>query len=103
MLQYSPYQNPVNPNKWPLPSILITAGLQDSRVPYFEPAKYAAKLRRLKAIAASDGTGEKEHIKEEEDRPLLLRVTDNGHFANSDPDARYKELAEIYAFILKYL
>jgi oligopeptidase B len=42
MLKYSPYHNIKRQN---YPHILVTAGLNDSRVSYWEPAKYVAKLR----------------------------------------------------------
>jgi len=45
MLSYSPYDQIKAQN---YPNILITSGLNDSRVQYWEPAKWTAKLRELK-------------------------------------------------------
>lgn len=45
MKSYSPYENVEKKN---YPNILVTTGLHDSQVQYFEPAKWVAKLRALK-------------------------------------------------------
>jgi oligopeptidase B len=47
MLKYSPYHNIKKQN---YPNILVTAGLNDSRVSFWEPAKYVAKLRGFTLI-----------------------------------------------------
>ena len=72
MMSYSPLDNVVAQS---YPSILITAGLHDPRVPYWEPAKWAAKLRSLT-------TGDQNDI-------LVKMDLDSGHFSASD---RYKYL-----------
>jgi oligopeptidase B len=79
---YSPYDN-VHPADYP--ALLVTGGLNDPRVSYFEPAKWVAKLRAL-------GRG---------DRPVILK-TDMGS-GHSGPSGRYdswREEALISAFLL---
>ncbi|HEY2845426.1 MAG TPA: S9 family peptidase [Bryobacteraceae bacterium] len=79
---YSPYDN-VEAKDYP--KILVTAGLNDPRVSYWEPAKWVAKLRALKR-----------------DQRLLLLKTQmgSGHFGASGRYERWKETAFNYAFIL---
>ena len=83
MLSYSPYDQ-VEAKDYP--AMLITAGLHDSQVQYFEPAKWVAKLRALKT-----------------DHNLLVFRTnmDAGHGGATGRYDVYKEQAEEYAFILK--
>jgi oligopeptidase B len=82
MLSYSPYDNVA---RQPYPSMLVTTGLWDSQVQYFEPAKWVARLRQMKTDA----------------NPLLLRVNmEAGHGGKSGRFQRYRELAEEYAFLL---
>jgi oligopeptidase B len=84
MLSYSPYDN-VKPGAFP--AIFVTAGLNDPRVGFWEPAKWVAKLR---AVGAGG-----------EDRPVLLRTElGAGH---GGPTGRYdawKDEARIQAFVL---
>lgn len=73
MLSYSPMDNV---REQPYPHILITAGLHDPRVAFWEPAKWASKLRSLKT----------------DDNDILLKMDlGAGHFSASD---RYKYLKE---------
>ncbi len=82
---YSPYDNV---EAKPYPSMLITGGLNDPRVSYWEPAKWAAKLRALK-----------------KDRNVLLLKTNmgSGHFGASGRYEYLKETAFNYAFLLTAL
>lgn len=82
MLSYSPYDNVEKKN---YPAMLITAGLHDSQVQYWEPAKWVAKLRELKT-----------------DNHLLLLKTnlDAGHGGASGRFRRHHETAFSYLFLL---
>ncbi len=83
ILGYSPYDN-VAPRDYP--ALLVLAGLHDSQVQYWEPAKWVAKLRALKTDA----------------RPLLLKTNlDAGHGGVSGRYRRYRETALQYAFLLR--
>jgi len=85
MLSYSPYDNL---SKQAYPSMFVGTGLWDSQVQYWEPAKYVAKLRDL-----DTGT-----------HPVLFRTNmDAGHGGKSGRFRRYRELAEMYAFMLDQL
>ena len=82
MLSYSPYDNLT---AQAYPAMFIGTGLWDSQVQYWEPAKYVAKLRDL-----DTGNG-----------PLVFRTNmDAGHGGKSGRFRRYRELAEMYAFLL---
>ncbi len=78
---YSPYDNVADRA---YPDILITSGLNDPRVHYWEPAKWAARLR-----AGSAGR-----------RVLLKTNMDAGHGGASRRYQRYEELAFEYAFVI---
>lgn len=82
MLSYSPYDNV---EKKAYPAMLITGGLHDSQVQYWEPAKWAAKLRELK----TDGN-----------RLLLKTNMDAGHGGASGRFRRHRETAFSYVFLL---
>jgi oligopeptidase B len=82
MLSYSPYDN-VEARDYP--NMLVTTGLHDSQVQYFEPAKWVARLRALKT----------------DDNRLLLRTyMDAGHSGGSGRFREYRETAFAYAFLL---
>jgi oligopeptidase B len=85
MKSYAPYEN-VTPQAYP--AMLVTAGLNDPRVSYWEPAKWTAKLRAVKT----------------NDRPLLLKTNlGSGHFGASGRYEYLKETAIEYAFLLDVL
>ena len=82
---YSPYDNVTAKD---YPAMLITAGLNDSRVKYWEPAKWTAKLRELKT----------------DDNLLLLKTNMSaGHGGASGRYEYLKEIAFEYAFVLDRL
>ncbi|KAI3687246.1 hypothetical protein L1987_80940 [Smallanthus sonchifolius] len=85
MKSYSPVDNVKAQN---YPAILVTAGLNDSRVLYSEPAKFVAKLREMKT----------------DDNLLLFKCEMGaGHFSKSGRFEKLQEDAFIYTFILKIL
>ncbi len=79
---YSPYDN-VEAKEYP--AMMVTTGLHDSQVQYWEPAKWVAKLREVKT----------------DQNPLLLHTNmEAGHGGASGRYQRYKETAMEYAFLL---
>lgn len=80
---YSPYDNVEEKD---YPSLLITTGINDSQVQYWEPAKWVAKLR----------------TKKKDKNPLYLYTNmDTGHSGASGRFEAYRETAMEYAFLLK--
>ncbi|MBN1340723.1 MAG: S9 family peptidase [Bacteroidales bacterium] len=85
MLSYSPYDNVESKD---YPALLVTTGLHDSQVQYWEPAKWVARLR-------DHYTGE---------NPLLFVIQmDYGHGGASGRFERYKEIALEYTFVFDLL
>ncbi len=82
MLSYSPYDN-VEAKHYP--HLLVTTGLNDSQVQYWEPAKWVAKLRAMKT---------------DQNRLLLKTNMDAGHGGASGRFKRFGEIAFHYTFIL---
>lgn len=82
ILSYSPYDQ-VEAKDYP--ALLVTTGLHDSQVQYWEPAKWVAKLREMKT----------------DDNLLLLKTNmDAGHGGASGRYEYYKEVALDYAFLI---
>lgn len=85
LLSYSPYDNLA---ATAYPHILVTAGLNDPRVAYWEPAKWVAKLRTLKT----------------DNHRLFFKIfMGAGHFSSSGRYDYLKDVAFEYAFILDTL
>ena len=83
MKSYSPYDNISNIN---YPNLLITTGYWDSQVQYWEPAKWIAKIRDIRA----------------NNNLLLLNCNmDVGHVGSSGRFESLKEIALEYAFLFK--
>ena len=83
MVQYSPYDNVKAQN---YPNMLIEVSLNDSQVPYWEGAKFAAKIREMKT-----------------DKNVILLKTNMGagHGGSSGRYDRLKEVAFDYAYALR--
>ncbi|QFU24943.1 S9 family peptidase [Shewanella eurypsychrophilus] len=85
MLSYSPYDQI---SRQAYPHLLVTTGLHDSQVQYFEPAKWVAKLRDYKT----------------DDNQLLFHIDmEAGHGGKSGRYRRYQDTAQEYAFFLGLL
>jgi len=79
---YSPYDN-IQAKEYP--PMLVTGGLNDPRVTYWEPAKWTAKMRATKT----------------DNNLLVMRINMGaGHFSNTGRYGRLKDSAEEYAFTL---
>jgi len=82
MKSYSPYDNVTAQD---YPPLLVTTGLHDSQVQYFEPAKWVARLRERRTNSA----------------PLYMYCNmDTGHGGASGRYESYRETAMEYAFLL---
>jgi oligopeptidase B len=82
MLSYSPYDNV---EKKAYPHMLVTTGLHDSQVQYFEPAKWVAKLREYKT----------------DNNMLLMDINmETGHGGASGRFEGFKKVVMVYAFLL---
>jgi len=81
MRRWSPYDNV---RRQDYPAMLVTAGLWDAQVPYWAPVKWVARLRALRT----------------NDAPLLLLTDLDGGHDLSDRQARVRQRAAEYAFLL---
>jgi oligopeptidase B len=98
---YAPYEN-VHAAAYP--AMLITAGLNDPRVSYWEPAKWAAKLRAASRAASRAVSRATPRALKTDNRLLLLKTNmGSGHFGSSGRYEYLKETAFRYAFLLNAL
>ena len=82
ILSYSPYDN-IAAKEYP--AMMVTTGLWDSQVGYFEPAKYVARMRRLRT----------------DENPLILDINlDAGHGGKSGRFERLRQVAREQAFMV---
>jgi oligopeptidase B len=85
MMSYSPYDNV---QAMAYPNILVTTGLNDSQVQYFEPAKWVSKLRYMKT----------------DNNLLLFKINmEAGHGGKSGRYESVQEIAFMYTFMLHCL
>jgi oligopeptidase B len=85
MLSYSPYDNL---ERKAYPAMFVGTGLWDSQVQYWEPAKYVARLRDVNTSSL----------------PVVFRTNmDAGHGGKSGRFRRFREQAEMFAFLLDQL
>lgn len=82
MLAYSPYDNL---RRQAYPPVLVTTGLWDSQVQYYEPAKWIARLRELKT----------------DNNPAIMHINlEAGHGGQSGRFERLHEVAREYGFVI---
>jgi oligopeptidase B len=81
MLSYSPYDQ-VKAQDYP--NLMVTTGLHDSQVQYFEPAKWVARLRDRRT----------------DNNRLIMITMDAGHGGASGRYRQYEETAREYAFMV---
>ena len=99
-MSYSPYERISRNQSIDIPALYVSTGMNDPRVPYWEPVKWVAKLRSVQANRMPDGTPVCINSTSSSiDRPLLLRVNSGGHFGSTGV-SRIEALAEWYAFVL---
>ncbi len=84
MLKYSPYDN-IEDLEYP--NLLITSGLHDSQVQYWEPTKWIAKIRQISTT---------------KNISLLFTNMEAGHGGASGRFEIYKETALEYVFLVKF-
>jgi len=81
MLSYSPYDNVAAQD---YPNMMVSTGLHDSQVQYYEPAKWVARLRDRRSDA---------------NKLIMYTNMDAGHGGASGRYRRYKETAQEFAFL----
>ena len=84
LLSWDTYQNI---RKQDYPNMMLTAGYHDSRVRYWQPLRWTAKVRDMKT----------------DDNILILKTNMAGHYGGSGRYTQYEDIAERYAFIIRML
>ncbi len=84
LLSWDTYQNI---KKQSYPNMMLTAGYHDSRVRYWQPLRWVAKVRDMKT----------------DDNVLILKTNMAGHYGGSGRYTQYEDIAERYAFIIRML
>ena len=84
ILSWDTYQNI---KKQAYPNMMLTAGYHDSRVRYWQPLRWVAKVRDMKT----------------DDNVLILKTNMAGHYGGSGRYSQYEDIAERYAFIIRML
>lgn len=79
MKTYSPYHN-IRQMLDNVPALYVSSGLHDSRVPFWEPLKFVAKMRTSQQAANAT-------------RNIVMRVSDSGHFEASNVETTSEWLA----------
>ena len=90
---YSPYDNLSVDNAHLYPNLLLVSGLNDSRVQYWEPVKFIAKLRYI--TSTSNIINPNKH--------LLNMDMNEGHISGSNIFDNIRKKAYIYAFLISAL
>ncbi|XP_078591496.1 prolyl endopeptidase-like [Branchiostoma floridae x Branchiostoma japonicum] len=104
---YCPYHN-IKQQSYP--AMLVTAALDDTRVPYWSPLKYVAKLRGLQQLTSHQSSNHQERMTGHGNdmnicrKLLLLQVHEKGgHFGHDSHAVDYEQAALEYAFLYKVL
>jgi len=84
LLSWDTYRNI---KKQDYPNMLLTAGFHDSRVRYWQPLRWVARVRNMKT----------------NNNVIVLKTNIAGHYGGTGRYRRYKEIAERYAFIIRML
>jgi oligopeptidase B len=84
IFSYDPYHN-IRPQNYPY--FLVTGGLNDSNVPYWQPLRYIAKIRQNNT----------------KDSLVILKMNKGGHEGIKNPDEYLKEIAFVFSFMFKVL
>ena len=108
MKNYSPIDNITQDNIKQYPALLVTTGLHDPRVAYWEGAKFVSKIRATSnntdVNVDSDFDSDIDKNSENSKNICLLKTDmSTGHFSASDRYKYLKEMSTEFAFMLKHM